>query len=163
MATRKHTVKGTAMWAKVFDHNKELKDWQGNPHPFGGLFKIDVILDKTQRATYKASGTAGKGKFDDDGNFIATFKRKEKEKFDWAGGPPKVLNADSTPFTGTVVPNGSEVEVEFSVYTTSMSNGTRLESVRILKLEEMPEKKPEAAPEPPKPTKTTSGEVYVPF
>jgi hypothetical protein len=43
-----------------------------------------------------------------------------------------------------------------------MSNGTRLESVRILKLEEMSEKKPEAAPEPPKPTKTTSG-VEIPF
>ncbi|RTL05386.1 hypothetical protein EKK58_08290 [Candidatus Dependentiae bacterium] len=145
MATKKHKVTGTSMWAKVFEHNAELKDWQGNPHPFGKQFKIDVILDKENKAVYKASGTSGKGKFDDDGNFLATFKRKEKERFDWAGGPPKVINEDGTPFTGSIIPNGSIVEVEFTVYTTSMSPGTRLEQVRILelvKLEEKEEAKP---------------------
>ena len=71
MATKKYSVKGKALWSKVFDSNKELKDWQGNPHDFGGLFKIDVILDKENKAIYKSSGTSGKGKFDDDGNFIA--------------------------------------------------------------------------------------------
>jgi hypothetical protein len=140
MATTKHKVQGIAQWAKVFDSNKELRDWQGNPHDFGGLFKIDVILDKENKALYKTSGTSGKGKFDDDGNFIATFKRKEKERFEWAGGAPKVLNSDDSLFTGTMIPNGSKVEVEFTVYTTSMSPGTRLESVKVLELAEMPEK-----------------------
>jgi hypothetical protein len=131
------------MWAKVFESNKELRDWQGNPHDFGGLFKVDVVLDKENKAKYKSSGTSGKGKFDDDGNFIATFKRKEKERFEWAGGPPQVLNRDDTPFTGTMIPNGSIVEVEFTVYTTSMSPGTRLESVKVLELAELPERKEE--------------------
>jgi hypothetical protein len=144
MATTKHKVIGKAMWSKVFDSNKELRDWQGNPHDFGGLFKIDVILDKENKAKYKSSGTSGKGKFDDDGNFLATFKRKEKERFEWAGGPPQVLNKDDTPFTGVMIPNGSVVEVEFTVYTTSMSPGTRLESVKVLELAELPERKEEA-------------------
>ena len=52
MATKKYSVKGKALWSKVFDSNKELKDWQGNPHDFGGLFKIDVILDKENKAIY---------------------------------------------------------------------------------------------------------------
>ncbi len=141
MATKKYSVKGKAQWAKVFDSNKELKDWQGNPHAFGGLFKIDVILDKENKAIYKSSGTSGKGKFDDDGNFIATFKRKEKERFEWAGGPPEVVNADGSKFEGTLIPNNSNVEVEFTVYTTSMQPGTRLESVRVISLAEMPERK----------------------
>jgi len=138
MATKKYKVTGKAQWAKVFDSNKELKDWQGNPHEFGGLFKIDVILDKENKAIYKSSGTSGKGKFDDDGNFIATFKRKEKERFEWAGGPPEVVNADGSKFEGTLIPNNSDVEVEFTVYTTSMSPGTRLEKVIIHTLAEMP-------------------------
>jgi hypothetical protein len=138
MATKKHTVVGTAMWSKVFEHNGELKDYQGNPHPFGKKFKIDVILDKENKALYKASGSAGKGKFDDDGNFIATFSRKEKDRFEWASGVPEVLNADGTKFDATLIPNGSKVEVEFSVYTTSMTPGTRLEKVIVLDLAEMP-------------------------
>lgn len=143
MATRKHKIVGTAMWAKVFDHNGEVKDYLGNPHPYGKQFKIDVILDKDNKAVYKASGTAGKGKFDDDGNFIATLRRKEKDKFEWAGGAPEVVNADGSKFEGSLIPNGSKVEVEFSVYTTSMSPGTRLEKVTVLELAEMPERKEE--------------------
>lgn len=160
MATKKHTIKGKAMWAKVFDSNKELKDYQGNPHPFGGLFKIDLILDIENKALYKTSGTAGKGKFDDDGNFIATIKRKEKERFDWAGGPPKVLNADGSPFDGAMIPNGSEVEVEFTVYTTSMTPGTRLESVKVLSLATMPDREEPKAEEPKVKTKV---DVEIPF
>ncbi len=162
MATKKFSIKGKAMWAKLFDHNKELKDWQGNPHPFGGLFKLDMILDKDNKAVYKSSGTAGKGKFDDDGNFIVTLKRKEKEKFEWAGGAPQVVNADGTPFDGSLIPNGSEVEAEFSVYTTSMSPGTRLEKVIVHTLAEMPvrEEPKEEAPEAKKDTKIN---VEIPF
>lgn len=162
MATKKHTIKGKAMWAKVFDHNKEMKDYQGNPYPFGGLFKIDLILDKENKAIYKASGTAGKGKFDDDGNFIATLKRKEKEKFDWASGAPKIVMPDGTTYDGTLIPNGSDVEVEFSVYTTSMSPGTRLEKIIIHNLAEMPERK-EETPRAEEPKAKTKVDVEIPF
>lgn len=161
MATKKHSIRGKALWAKVFDHNKELKDWQGNPHPFGGLFKIDIILDKENKSIYKASGTAGKGKFDDDGNFIVTLKRKEKDKFEWAGGAPQVVYSDGRPFDQTMIPNGSEVEAEFSVYTTAMSPGTRLEKIIVHRLEAMPERK-EEAPAKPQAPKATSG-VDIPF
>lgn len=151
MATKKHKIVGTAMWAKVFDHNGETKDWQGNFHPFGKKFKIDVILDKENKAIYKTSGTAGKGKFNDDGEFIASFYRKEvvKDKegklLDWACGVPNVVNADGTKFEEPmfgepIIPNGSKVEVEFSVYTTSMTPGTRLEKVTVLELAELPER-----------------------
>jgi hypothetical protein len=161
MATTNHKVTGKAMWAKVFDSNKELRDWQGNPHDFGGLFKIDVILDKENKALYKTSGSSGKGKFDDDGNFIATFKRKEKDRFEWAGGPPKVFNADGTPFEGTIIPNGSKVEVDFTVYTTSMSPGTRLEKIVVLELATMPDKVEAPKAEEPKVMSTTG--IEVPF
>ena len=167
MATKKYTVKGKSLWAKVFDSNKELKDWQGNPHDFGGLFKIDVILDKENKAIYKSSGTSGKGKFSDDGDFIATFKRKETtmaggKVLEWASGAPKVVNADGSAFTGTLIPNGSDVEVEFTVYTTSMSPGTRLEKVIVHSLAEMPVRE-EPKEETPEVKKDTKINVEVPF
>lgn len=167
MATRKFSVKGKSLWAKVFDSNKELKDWQGNPHDFGGLFKIDVILDKENKAIYKSSGTSGKGKFDDDGNFIATFKRKETtmaggKVLEWASGAPQVINADGSAFTGTLIPNGSDVEVEFTVYTTSMSPGTRLEKVIVHSMAEMPVRE-EPKEETPEVKKDNKVDVSIPF
>ena len=167
MATKKFKVRGKALWSKVFDSNKELKDWQGNPHDFGGLFKIDVILDKENKAIYKSSGTSGKGKFDDDGNFIATFKRKETtmaggKVLEWASGAPKVVNADGSAFTGTLIPNGSDVEVEFTVYTTSMSPGTRLEKVIVHSMAEMPVRE-EPKDEAPEVKKETKVNVEIPF
>ena len=167
MATKKFKVRGKALWSKVFDSNKELKDWQGNPHDFGGLFKIDVILDKENKAIYKSSGTSGKGKFDDDGNFIATFKRKETtmaggKVLEWASGAPQVINADGSAFTGTLIPNGSDVEVEFTVYTTSMSPGTRLEKVIVHSMAEMPVRE-EPKEETPEVKKDTKINVEVPF
>lgn len=167
MATKKFKVRGKALWSKVFDSNKELKDWQGNPHDFGGLFKIDVILDKENKAIYKSSGTSGKGKFDDDGNFIATFKRKETtmaggKVLEWASGAPQVVNADGSAFTGTLIPNGSDVEVEFTVYTTSMSPGTRLEKVIVHSMAEMPVRE-EPKEEVPEVKKDTKVNVSIPF
>ena len=167
MATKKFKVRGKALWSKVFDSNKELKDWQGNPHDFGGLFKIDVILDKENKAIYKSSGTSGKGKFDDDGNFIATFKRKETtmaggKVLEWASGAPQVVNADGSAFTGTLIPNGSDVEVEFTVYTTSMSPGTRLEKVIVHSLAEMPVRE-EPKEETPEVKKDNKVDVSIPF
>ena len=167
MATKKYSVKGKALWSKVFDSNKELKDWQGNPHDFGGLFKIDVILDKENKAIYKSSGTSGKGKFDDDGNFIATFKRKETtmaggKVLEWASGAPQVVNADGSAFTGTLIPNGSDVEVEFTVYTTSMSPGTRLEKVIVHSMAEMPVRE-EPKEETPEVKKDNKVDVSIPF
>ncbi len=167
MATKKYKVTGTAQWAKVFDANAELKDWQGNPHEFGKLYKIDVILDKENKAIYKTSGTSGKGKFSDDGEFIATFKRKEKAPFEWAGGKPEVVNADGTPFEGTLIPNGSTVEVDFTVYSTSMSPGTRLEKVKVITLASMPEREDDVAAladySIPKPENNTKVGTEVPF
>lgn len=159
MATKKHIIKGKAMWAKVFHENMETRDYQGNPYPCEGMYKIDVILDKENKAIYKASGTAGKGKFDDDGNFIVTLKRKHKDKFDWAGDPPSVLGPTNYKWdfsTDGVIPNGSEVEVVFSVYTTSMTPGTRLEEVRVLEIADMPDREAVS-------TKKEEASVEVPF
>lgn len=135
MPVKKYTFKGPIQWAKVFEGNREMKDYQGVEHIFGGLYKIDMILDKDQKKVLKESGSALKGKFDDDGNFIVTFKRKHEGPFAEASGAPKVFKADGTiwdmDIDGTIG-NGSIAEVTVEVYTTKMAPGTRLVSVKVL-------------------------------
>jgi hypothetical protein len=153
MATTDHKVTGKAMWARVFEHNRDLKGYNDAAVPYEGFYKIDVILDKDNRKILSGSGSSLKGKWTDDGEFIVTFKRKHKDRFEWASGAPKVLKADDTPWTDKFIPNTSEVEVEFSVYTTTKATGTRLETVKVLEVADMPEREEEAPKAPSKPTR----------
>lgn len=135
MAVKNYTFTGVCRWAKVFEEWRENVDWQGQPYDYEALYKIDLILDKEQRKLLKDSGSALKGKFDDDGNFVATFKRKHKGPFEKASGPPKVTKADGSKWdieADGVIGNGSKVEIVVEVYDTKMAPGTRLVSVRVL-------------------------------
>ena len=167
MATKRITLTGEAYWAKVFTENREMKDYQGVPHTFDGLYKIELKLDKENKAILKASGSALKGRFNDDGEFFATFKRKHKDRFDWASGAPKVISPEGTPWTledNGIIPNGSIISVDATVYTTSMTPGTRLESVTIINLANLPPREDQPAAEPSvAPTETSNTGVEVPF
>lgn len=163
MATRDVVIRGKAFWPRVFEQNRDMKGYNDAAVPFDGFYKLDVMLDKDNKAIYKASGTAGKGKFDDDGNFLVTLKRKHKDRFEWASGAPKVTKVDGSVWDyekDGIIPNGSQVEVKFTVYTTTLSPGTRLESVKVLEVAEM-EKKEEAPPTPP--TTKAKVDMEIPF
>ncbi len=164
MATTNHTVVGKAFWAKVFEHNRDLRGYNDAAVPYEGFYKIDVQLDKEQRKVLTASGSSLKGKWDDDGNFIVTFKRKHKDRFEWASGAPKVTQADGSPWTEKMIPNESTVSIDFSVYTTSKATGTRLESVTVLEKADMPEREEPKGETPPavKP-KTNVPDDEIPF
>ena len=137
MTTTNHKVYGKSMWARCFESNRDMEGFEGGAKATDGQYQIGVILDKTNRLILKASGSAAQIKFDDDGNAKpVTFRRPHKHPhYEWAGGAPKVTKADGTLWDfeeDGFINNGSEVEVNFTVYTTSKSNGTRLESIKVL-------------------------------
>ena len=153
MSTTNHTIQGTALWAKVFEANRDMVGFEGKAVEYDGQYTIQVNMDKPNRAIYKSSGSAGRIKFDDDGIAgPATFRRKHKDRYEGESGAPRVTDAKGNIWTMEdqgIIPNGSEVEVNFDVYTTSQSNGTRLKSVKVLKKADMPDreekqKEPEA-------------------
>lgn len=149
MTTKRYTVTGKALWAKVFEENRDMKGYQDAAVPYDGFYKIGVILDKEQRSVFKDSGSALRATYDDDGNFIVTFKRKHKDRFEWASGAPSVVDASGSKWTfkdNGIIPNNSIVLVEFTVYSTSMSNGTRLEKVTVLGKADYEEKEKEPLP-----------------
>lgn len=142
MATRKLTLKGKAMWAKVFEDNRDMQGFEGAYTEFEGAYTIDVILDKENKQKLKDSGSAKKGKFDDDGNFIVKFVRKHKDRFDWASGAPVVTKPDGSPWSfedDGQLNNLSDIEIDISVYDTAYRPGTRMEEIRVTRIEEIKE------------------------
>lgn len=150
MATKKVVLKGQSMWARIFPDNRDMKGYEGAYEEFDGAYTIDLLMDKENKMKLKDSGSAKKGKFDDDGNFSVKFIRKHKDRFEWASGAPEVVKADGTAWdfeTDGPINNGSDIEVELSVYTTAYSPGTRLEKVKVLKLAEDEAREPAGADE----------------
>ena len=140
MATRKVTLTGKAHWAKVFPENRDMKGFEGAYEECDGAYTIEVALEKDQLDKLKAAKSAKKPVLKDDGTLRIKFVRKHKDKFDWAGGPPKVVDSDDDPWdfdSNGFIPNDSEVEVLVSVYDTSYRPGTRLEEVKVLEVAKM--------------------------
>lgn len=163
MATRNITVTGIANWAKVFEENRDMDGFEGTFRDHDGATTINVILDAENYETLKDSKSMLKGKVVEDGIDVK-FKRKWTERFEWTGGAPKVFKPDGSSWdfkSDGVIPNGSLVEVSLSVYDTSRERivGTRLESVKVLKAAEMPDRTGDNTPA----KDTTDGEEEIPF
>lgn len=134
MATKLHSVVGKAMWAKVFEHNKDSNE---DFHGPGGACTIDVLLDKEELDKVSKSGSRLKPRITDDGISIK-FKRKlVHPSITELGGAPRVVDADEKEWDASqVIGNMSDVEVYFEVYDTKMGPGTRLRAVKVLNLVE---------------------------
>lgn len=141
--TERHKFTGKASWAKVYDADefRGSKNW-----------KINLYLDEDELAKRKAAGIQSKVYEDEEGKYVV-FKRPETKVIkgtlrqfcgpDILDADGKTLvtykkNSDGSAFervgNPVLIGNGSTVEVEVSVYPTSMGNGQRLESIKIIDL-----------------------------
>jgi len=137
MATRKVTLVGTATWSKIFFDNRDMKGFEGAYEDHDGGYTINVELEAEEFQKLKDSGSMKKGSMGENG-MVVKFLRKHKDRFEWASGAPEVVKADGSKWDFEAdgqINNGSDVEVELSVYDTSRSSikGTRLEKVKVLK------------------------------
>ena len=137
MGTRKLTLTGTETWAKVFEDNRDMKGFEGAYEDHEGGYTINVELEAEEFQKLKESGSMKKGSMGEDG-MVVKFLRKHKDRFEWASGAPDVVKEDGSKWdfeTDGQINNGSDVEVELSVYDTSRSSikGTRLEKVKVIK------------------------------
>jgi len=149
-------IPGIAQWAKVFEHNRDMEGFEGAYVDCDGAYTIDLVVDEDGLAIYERSKAAGKPKpayldegtgtythkrknNDDEANtrtdlFIIKFKRKHLDRVsDRFGGAPEIIGL---PEGVTEIGNGSRVELRFSTYTTKMSNGCRMEKIRVVDLVE---------------------------
>ena len=165
MGTTRITLEGTANWAKVFEENRDMVGYEGAYKDCEGAYTIQVELDKENFDKLVATGAAkasrSKAKeVEKLGSTEIKFQRKHKDRFEWASGAPKVMKSDGSDWDFAddgLIGNGSKVEIEVSVYTTSKATGTRLESVRVTELVEYDEFVSKT------PTTTSLEGVEVPF
>ena len=161
MATRKIVLTGIAEWAKVFEHNRDMRGFEGAYEVHDGACTIDVILDEQNMAALTASKSMKKGSPDSEGRGTRVrFVRKFDTGRDWDSGVPKVVKSDNTPWdieNDGMIGNGSEVAVSLSVYDTSRKSivGTRLDRVKVINhVKPTPSSEDEEFVNPP-PTKST--------
>jgi len=135
MASTTQYITGTAMWAKVFAHNKDANvDFHGP----GGAYVVDLIVDKEELDSFVSTGARTTPKATDEGMSIK-FKRKHTHPTIPAfGGPPQVVDADKQAWDGTLIGNGSTLEIAYTVYDTKLGKGTRMEGVRVIEHIELP-------------------------
>jgi hypothetical protein len=138
-------IKGKANWAKVFEENREMLDWEGNPDPNNGTYGIELLMDDENFTKIADSGSQAKkyAKIDEEDPSLMRyrFKRRHEHRtrsgdlLEWASGAPAVYHKDGTKWdfeTDGYIGNGSEVELKLSVYRAGTAVGTRLEAIRVI-------------------------------
>lgn len=141
MATTKHKITAPVKWAKVFEQNRDMDGFEGAARAYDGQYIVNVVLDKATREEFKKSGSAARPNLDKDDDMVVKLKRKHKDRFEESSGAPQVTKADGTVWDYKVdgpIGNNSICEIEYEVYTTKMSNGTRLISLKVIQAEELP-------------------------
>ena len=134
MASQTLYLTGKANWAKVLPHNRDKNE---DFHGPGGGYTLDLIVEKEELEKFKATGSRSSPKVTDEGIAIK-LKRKHSHHISDFGGAPQVVDADGNDWDGTLIGNGSDVEVAITVYDTKMGKGTRLEGVKVINLVELP-------------------------
>lgn len=138
MATTMHKIKGKAMWAKVFERNRDKeamdKNIQRKLDETDGQTAITVILDEEAMTEFESSGSRKKIQNTEDGPTV-TLTRPWRHRIEVFGGAPQVVDAEGNDWDDSVaIGNMSDVEVAFVTYDTSLGKGTRLEGVKVLEL-----------------------------
>lgn len=141
MSTQQIKLRGKAYYAKVFEDNRDMKGFNDSYVLCNGAYTIDLHVDDDNKKLLEATGSGKQPKRTEDGLWRVKFIRKHSDKFKFASGAPIVIKPDGTVWDfehdGPIY-NGSEVDIEISVYDTSYGNkGTRLNKVKVITPVEM--------------------------
>ena len=147
MATTKLTIDGPVSWAKVFEQNRDMEGYQGAAKEYGGQYSINIYLDVDNIERLNAVGSQKKAKKPGENSYteldnsndmlMYSFTRRHQDRFEWAGGAPRVVKADGTPWDISVdglIGNGSVCRLQLACYDTARGIGTRLEAIKVLEL-----------------------------
>ena len=101
-------LKGKAYWASITSPNTTFDS--------DGVWTIDVgNLDAKNKKIPEADGLNVKNKSDDRGDFV-TIKRKVRRKDGNMNKSPEIVDAQKRTMMGTLIGNGSDVNVLYSKY-----------------------------------------------
>lgn len=133
-------ITGTAMWAKLFERNRDRGEYFKETD---GKTTIEVILEKEELDKLKQAGSRLRPRITDDGLSVTLRRPWVHPTIEEFGGPPQVVDADGNDWDDSVsIGNGSKVEVALEIYDTKLGKGTRLAGVKVL--EHVPYESPDS-------------------
>ena len=100
-------LNGKAYWASVVTPNTTFDE--------DGVYSIDLAVDEENKKSAVAEGLSIKNKGDDRGDFV-TIKRKVRRKDGNMNKAPEIVDAQKRTMMGTLIGNGSDVNVLYSKY-----------------------------------------------
>jgi len=125
-------LNGKAYWASISNPNTT----------FEPVWTIDLSVDADNKKKAIDSGLAVKNKGDDRGDFV-TIKRKVHSKNGNQNNPPSLKDSQKRDIKGTLIGNGSDVNVLYKTYEWSYAGkkgiGADLQAVQVLNLVEYSE------------------------
>ena len=124
MPTLNHTIKGKLKWAK----NLVI------PDEFRGSKNYKVQLYDVDEDAWKATGVQTKPKEDKEGDKLYLLKRPDSRVIQnelVQFGPIEVVDEEGEDVSKKLIGNGSEAEVHFITYDTSMGKGHRVNKVVV--------------------------------
>ena len=120
-------LNGKSHWASISSPNRT----------FEPVFTIDLSLEGAELEKAKKLGLKVKNKNDDRGSFV-TIKRKLNRKDGGENNPPALKDGNKRDISGTLIGNGSEVNVLFKTYEWEYAGntgiGTDLQAVQVVNL-----------------------------
>ena len=125
-------LSGKAYWASIANQNST----------FEPVWSIDLALDEANKKKAIDSGLAVKNKDDERGDFV-TLKRKVTSKNGSQNNPPSLKDSQKRDIKGTLIGNGSDVNVLYKTYEWSYAGksgvGADLQAVQVINLIEYAE------------------------
>jgi len=146
---------GTAMYAKVFEDNRDETGFEDAFVPYNGCCTIDVILDDVELEKLKAAGSKKEGRETEDGKTIVKFSRKFEvrrkdtgEIIEDLSGPPQVVDSEGNDWEHSeenpkYIGNGSNVTVAVLVRADKKKKAIAYTSLEGVKVNELVEYDPE--------------------
>jgi len=120
-------LSGKAHWASVANPNTT----------FEPVWSVDLAIEGDELNKARQMGLAIKNKGDDRGDFV-TIKRKVNRRDGTQNQAPALVDANKNPMSGTLIGNGSDINVLFKTYEWEYAGktgmGAELQKVQVTKL-----------------------------
>lgn len=120
-------LSGKAHWASVANPNTT----------FEPVWSVDLAIEGDELNKARQMGLSIKNKGDDRGDFV-TIKRKVNRKDGTQNQAPALVDASKNPMNGTLIGNGSDINVLFKTYEWEYAGktgmGAELQKVQVTNL-----------------------------
>lgn len=120
-------LSGKAHWASVANPNTT----------FEPVWSVDLAIEGDELNKARQMGLAIKNKGDDRGDFV-TIKRKVNRRDGTQNQAPTLVDANKNPMSGTLIGNGSDINVLFKTYEWEYAGktgvGAELQKVQVANL-----------------------------